>query len=272
MSFLREYFSSLGEHLREELAIGNIGREISEAIVPRTVFTVPFAGGTLRITDAVIATWIVMIVVFLLGWYFGRKREHVPTTKRQVIAEMLVDTMLNLCRSAGMNEAQAEKVAPFVGTIAVFITFSNLASIFRIPPPAKNPAFPIALALFTVLYVIFMSIWFVGLKGFWQSLTYPRAMLLPFRILDYFIKPMSLSLRLFGNVFGAFILMEFVYLILPAILPGIVGLWFDFFDSILQGVIFTYLSINYIGEAIEGAHAAREAAAHEAEARASARA
>src|SRR5512133_2680030 len=118
MSFIQEYFSSLGEHLREELAIGNIGHAISEAIVPRTVFTLSIAGQTLRVTDAVVATWIVMLATFILGWFFGRKREHVPTTKRQVIAEMLVDTMLGLCRNVGMNDAQAEKVAPFVGTIA----------------------------------------------------------------------------------------------------------------------------------------------------------
>ena len=66
-----------------------------------------------------------------------------------------------------------------------------------------------------------MSIRFVGWKGFWHSLVYPKAMLLPFKILDYLIKPMSLSLRLFGNIFGAFILMEFIYLIIPAILPGV---------------------------------------------------
>ncbi len=269
MDFIREYFTSLGEHLREELQIGNIGQAISEAIVPKNLLAVNIPGlGVVHITDAVVATWVVMVAIFVIGWFFGRRREHVPTTRRQLIAEMLVDTMLNLCRDAGMNVQQSEMVAPFVGTIALFITFSNLASMFHIPPPAKNPAFPISLALFTVGYVIYMSIRFVGIKGFWDSLTYPRAMLLPFRILDYFIKPMSLSLRLFGNIFGAFILMEFIYLILPAVLPGIVGLWFDLGDGILQGVIFTYLSVTYIGETIEGAHAAHEAheAAHAAKA------
>lgn len=264
MDLVREYFSSLGTHLRDELQIGHIGEEISKAIMPKTLLNVSIGNWTFHITDAVVATWVVMAAIFALGWFLGHKREHVPTSKRQLIAEMLVDTLLKLCRDAGMNQFQSEKVAPFVGTIAIFITMTNLSSMFHIAPPAKNPAFPIALALFTIVYVIFMSIRFVGAKGFWRSLTYPRAMMLPFRILDYFIKPLSLSLRLFGNIFGAFILMEFVYLILPAILPGLVGLWFDLGDGILQGIIFTYLTVNYIGEAIEGAHAsAHEAAAGE---------
>ena len=169
--------------------------------------------------------------------------------------------MMKLCQSSNLSYEQSEAVVPYVGTIAVFISLTNLSSMFSIPPPAKNPAFPIALALFTLVYIIGMCVRFVGWKGFWNSLIYPKAMLLPFKILDYLIKPLSLSLRLFGNIFGAFILMEFIYLIVPVILPGVVGLWFDLADGILQGVIFTYLTITYIGEVIEGAHLAKTARA-----------
>jgi F-type H+-transporting ATPase subunit a len=156
-----------------------------------------------------------------------------------------------------MTEAQAEQVVPFVGTIAVFIALTNLSSMLKIAPPAKNPAFPIALALMTIVYVIAVSIHFVGLRGFWLSLIYPRAMMLPFKLLDFLIKPISLSLRLFGNVFGAFILMEFIYLVIPIILPGALGLWFDLADGLLQAVIFTYLTVTYIGEILESAHEAQ---------------
>jgi F-type H+-transporting ATPase subunit a len=82
--------------------------------------------------------------------------------------------------------------------------------------------------------------------------------MLPFRILEYVIKPMSLALRLFGNIFGAFILMEFIRIVVPVILPGILLLWFDIADGLLQAVVFTYLTINYIGEILEGAEAAHK--------------
>lgn len=259
MSVFTEYVTALKERLAEELQVGNIGEEISHAIVPKTVYALDLFGRTVRITDAVLATWVAMLVIFAFGWYFGHRTEAIPTSRRQLAAESLVDLLMNLCTNAHMTIEQAEKVVPFVGTIAIFISLTNLTSMFKIPPPAKNPAFPIALALLTIVYVIATSIRFVGLKGFWESMVYPMKALLPFKILDFFIKPISLSLRLFGNVFGAFILMEFVYIVIPAIVPGLVGLWFDLADGLLQGAIFTYLSITYIGEVIEGAHAAHEA-------------
>ncbi|MEA4888701.1 MAG: FoF1 ATP synthase subunit a [Clostridiaceae bacterium] len=250
---MSEFWAALKDKMVAEIKIGNIGDEIRKAIVPNVLFHIDIAGYDLQISDAIVATWVVMAVIFALGWIFGRKPQRIPTTKRQLVAESLINLLLNLCQSSNMTYDQAEVVVPFVGTIAVFISLTNLSSMFKIPPPAKNPAFPIALALFTIMYVIATSIRFVGLKGFWASLTYPKAMLLPFKILDYVIKPMSLSLRLFGNVFGAFILMEFVYLIVPIILPGVVGLWFDLADGILQGIIFTYLSVTYVGEVLEAA-------------------
>jgi F-type H+-transporting ATPase subunit a len=264
MSYLSEFFSAFRDQFVEEIKIGDIGTAISHAIQPHQVFELTFGSFRLVVTDAILATWAVMLVIAILAWLFGRKPQRVPSGKRQLIAESLISLLLKLCQNSNMTYEQSEKVVPYVGTIAVFISLTNLSSMFNIPPPAKNPAFPIALALFTIAYVIGMSVHMVGWKGFWHSLVYPKAMLLPFKILDYLIKPMSLSLRLFGNIFGSFILMEFIYLIVPVILPGVVGLWFDLADGILQGVIFTYLTVTYIGEVIESAHLAQTAreAAH----------
>ena len=52
--------------------------------------------------------------------------------------------------------------------------------------------------------------------------------------------------------------MEFIYIIIPVAIPGILGLWFDILDGILQAAIFTYLTITYIGEIIESAEQAAE--------------
>jgi F-type H+-transporting ATPase subunit a len=157
-----------------------------------------------------------------------------------------------------MSRKQAAEVTPMVGTIALFLVSCNLISVLNIRPPAKNIAFPIAIAIFAIVYVIFISIRFVGIKGFLASLVYPMKAMLPFRLLEYIIKPMSLALRLFGNIFGAFILMEFIRIIIPVVIPGALLLWFDFADGLLQAVVFTYLTINYIGEIIEGAEAAQQ--------------
>ena len=251
LSFWSEFWTAFKHRIIEEVQIGDIGFEIEHAIAPKILFSFNFLGQSVVISDVITVSWIALVVIAVLGWLMGRKRDQVPHTGRQLISESLVDILLKLCQNTGMTYEQAERVVPFVGTIGIFITLTNLSSMFKIPPPAKNPAFPIALALLTIVYVIIMSIRFVGLRGFWASLIYPKAMLLPFKILDFLIKPISLSLRLFGNIFGAYILMEFIYIIIPVFIPGIVGLWFDLADGILQGIIFTYLTATYIGEIVE---------------------
>ena len=259
LSFWPRFWSAFKEDMLEEIRIGDIGFEIEHAIAPRILFRWQLGSFELVISDAVVVSWIILAVIFILAWLMGRKREMIPRSGRQLISENLVDILLNLCQNAGMSYEQSETVVPFVGTIGLFITLTNLSSLFKIPPPAKNPAFPIVMALITIAYVIAIAIHFVGLRGFWSSLVYPKAMLLPFKLLDFMIKPISLSLRMFGNVFGAYILMEFIYIIIPALIPGVVGLWFDLADGILQGIIFTYLSVTYIGEIVEGAHEAAQA-------------
>jgi len=251
-----QFLISFRDQFIESLKIGNIGEDISRAILQQQQYL--YVGKVhILLTDAVIVTWVAVAIFCALWIWIAAKRERVPSG-RQLVSESVVDLFLTLCKSNGMNQKQAESVAPFLGSICFFLIACNLASAFKIAPPAKNIAFPIALALFTVGYVIFTGIRFVGIKGFWASLIDPMPAMLPFKLLDYLIKPMSLSLRLFGNVFGAFILMEFIYIVIPVAVPGILGLWFDIIDGLLQAAIFTYLATTYIGEIIEGAELAEE--------------
>jgi len=251
-----EYLTALKDKFLETIQIGNIGEEISTAILPKNQYIL-LGNKFFLLPDAVLVTWIAVGLMCLLFVWIAKKRDRIPSG-RQLISESLVNLLLSLCKNSGMTDKQAEQVTPFVGTVGLFIVSCNLVSVLEIPPPAKNIAFPVALALTTMTYVIVTGIRFVGIKGFWASLLNPMPAMLPFRILDYMIKPLSLSLRLFGNVFGAFILMEFISIIIPAGLPGLFGLWFDIADGILQAVIFSYLTVTYIGEIIEGAESANE--------------
>ena len=147
-------------------------------------------------------------------------------------------------------------IVTWVAVIAMIIVVSLLAacnsiSYLHLPPPAKNIAFAIGCAITAIIYVIVMTFKFVGAKGFWITLTTPIPIMIPFKLLDYVVKPLSLSLRLFGNVFAAFIFMEFLSISVPLILPGVAGLWFDIIDGIIQAVVFSYLTMSYIGENVE---------------------
>ena len=250
--FGRAFIEKLAETFNIPAKIGSIGDDINEGILQWQHY---FVIGDLKvvITDAIIVMWIATIAAIIICKILTGKQTIRPNAK-QTVMWMLIDLLVNTCMGFGMNRKEAETVAPMIGTFGIVIAGCNVISTFKISPPAKNIAFPVAMALFAIIYVIAVSIRFVGFKGFWAYLTAPLKFLLPFKILDFIIKPISLSLRLFGNVFGAFVFMEFLYIVAPIILPGAAGLWFDIADGLLQAIVFSYLTMSYIGEIVEVGH------------------
>lgn len=251
-TWFSEFWAAFVEQLTERLfGHKDIGEEISEAIMQ---VQMRFAAGdnTLIITDAIIVTWIaVVIMLIIVAVLLGKPSKDHKLTKGQTILVSLTELVISTAMSFGMNRKQAEEVAPMVMTFGLVLVACNSISYFHLPPPAKNVAFPVGCAIVAIIYVIVMTFKFIGIKGFWISLTQPVAIMLPFRLLDYVIKPLSLALRLFGNVFAAFVFMEFLSISLPVIVPGIVGLWFDIIDGVIQAVVFAYLTMSYIGENLE---------------------
>ncbi len=251
-TWFSEFWAAFVEQLTERLfGHKDIGEEISEAIMQ---VQMSFAAGdnTLIITDAIIVTWIaVVIMLIIVAVLLGKPSKDHKLTKGQTILVSLTELVISTAMSFGMNRKQAEEVAPMVMTFGLVLVACNSISYFHLPPPAKNVAFPVGCAIVAIIYVIVMTFKFIGVKGFWISLTQPVAIMLPFRLLDYVIKPLSLALRLFGNVFAAFVFMEFLSISLPVIVPGIVGLWFDIIDGVIQAVVFAYLTMSYIGENLE---------------------
>ena len=251
-TWFSEFWAAFVEQFTERLfGHKDIGEEISEAIMQ---VQMSFAAGdnTLIITDAIIVTWIaVVIMLIIVAVLLGKTSKDHKLTKGQTILVSLTELVISTAMSFGMNRKQAEEVAPMVMTFGLVLVACNSISYFHLPPPAKNVAFPVGCAIVAIIYVIVMTFKFIGIKGFWISLTQPVAIMLPFRLLDYVIKPLSLALRLFGNVFAAFVFMEFLSISLPVIVPGIVGLWFDIIDGVIQAVVFAYLTMSYIGENLE---------------------
>ena len=79
----------------------------------------------------------------------------------------------------------------------------------------------------------------------------PTPLLLPINLMEVIIRPLSLCMRLFGNVLGAFIIMELIKLAIPAILPMALSMYFDVFDGIIQTIVFVFLTALFTAETIE---------------------
>lgn len=250
---------ALLDKLKEHLPAGkNLTEEILSVLDYGPRFKLNLFGISLNISDAVISMAFALLVTLILVFWMGRKPQLKPKTG-QTIAEIFFGMIDNACLSMGLRPEHSARVVPFIASVGLLITLSNLSSLFKLKPASVNPSFPIALGLIDLVYVVFMGIRLVGIKGFVGSLMQPAAVLLPFKILDYIIKPISLAFRLFGNIFGAFILMTFIEVLVPLVLPSVFALWFDLGDGIIQGVVFAYLTINYLGEIVEGAESAEHA-------------
>ena len=90
-----------------------------------------------------------------------------------------------------------------------------------------------------------------GGKGFLKSFMEPIPIMLPMNILEVFIRPLSLCMRLFGNILGAFVIMELVKIVAPLLVPIPLSLYFDLFDGFIQAYVFVFLTSLFIKESIE---------------------
>ena len=77
------------------------------------------------------------------------------------------------------------------------------------------------------------------------------AIVTPINIMEIAIRPVSLCMRLFGNVIGAFVVMELIKMIIPVAIPVPFSLYFDIFDGLIQAYVFVFLTSLFIKEQIE---------------------
>ena len=215
-----------------------------------TLFTIPYLD--IPITNVILMSWITMAVIIFVAWISTRKMKTIPTGLQNV-AEVVVEYVNNFCvKNIG---SLGLKYAPYVGTVALFLAISNTAgALFMgeltggvIGPSTRCMAIPVTLAIMTMIVVIIAGIKEKGILGFFKGLFKPNPILFPFNVLEFFIKPLSLSMRLFGNILGAYILMEMLIQNLPYILPGVACIYFDLFDGLLQVYVFALLTTLYIG-------------------------
>lgn len=230
----------------------SLGAKLTHHIQVYSGFDVQFGGYTLHISETIITMWAIMAVLILAAFLVTRKLETYPG-KVQNVVEAIVDGVNSLVKSILGHHWRP--YAPYFGTIILFLAVANTLAMFNIPqfrPPTKDVNLPAALALMSILLLIGSQLRYKGIGGSFKSLFEPMWIIFPFKILDYFTRPLSLCLRLFGNIFGAFVMMELIILATRNIVaPPIFSLYFDIFDGLLQAFIFTFLSMLYIAEAIE---------------------
>ena len=220
------------------------------AVLAKIPVSIPFTSISFNIviTEVIVTSWIIMALLILWAYLATRKLKAIPTGL-QNSAEIVVETVNNFVKGL-MGEHHYRTFAPYIGTLGLYLLFSNtLGALFFAKPPTRDFSIPVALAIMTITLVIGSSIKYRGVKGWFKSLFAPTPIMFPFNLLEYIIKPLSLCMRLFGNILGAYILMHM--LIHFPVAPSLACLYFDLFDGGLQAFVFVLLTTLYVSEAIE---------------------
>jgi len=134
--------------------------------------------------------------------------------------------------------------------VAIYIGVANVFGIFGFKPPTKDLGVTAALSILSILLIEISGIRARGVKGWAKSFAEPLPIIAPLNVLEIIIRPLSLCMRLFGNVLGAFVVMKLLEQALPAVVPGIFSLYFDIFDGLIQAYVFVFLTSLFIKEAI----------------------
>lgn len=213
-----------------------------------TVFTIPIFGG-IPISEAIVVTWIIMGVLTLLAIIFVRNLRVENPGKKQIVLETAIGGMYHFFEDS--MGSHGKRYIPYMITVGLYIGVANLIGLFGFKPPTKDMNVTIALAFMSILLIEIAGVKQKGFKGWMKSFAQPVPIILPINILEIFIRPLSLCMRLFGNVLGAFVVMELIKLLIPVFIPVVFSLYFDIFDGLIQAYVFVFLTSLFIGEAIE---------------------
>ena len=206
--------------------------------------------GPLQIPESVVISWVIMVLVVLGSILLTRNLKVDHISKRQAVLEMAYTAGKNFFE--GLLGKEGACYVPYLMTVAIYIACSNLIGVFGVKPPTKDLDVTAALALMSIVLIEGSGIRARGGVGFLKSLAAPTPVMTPMNILEIAIRPTSLCMRLFGNVLGAFVIMELIKLVVPVFVPAVFSLYFDLFDGLIQTYVFVFLTSLFMKESIGG--------------------
>ena len=247
---------------------------------PGTHPTVQVCGNAFFCTfnyDTLISSGIAIVVTLAVGLGVAYRLGTGKPGKLQMVLELLLGYIRSLVKE--MVGEDAGFVTPIAATIFLFILFANWLDFFPLDKPVEPAAadinLTIAMAIAVIVIVQWYSVHVLGFRGYLRRFTKPfelpliaRVAFTPLNIIEEIAKPLSLALRLFGNIFGGLVMVFLLTLGYVAFAGSSVvqtattPLWvvllvawklFDvFLIGTIQAFIFMLLTIIYFGMAREG--------------------
>lgn len=210
--------------------------------------------GVLDVTGEVIAMWIILGVIALISLIVKSRLKERPG-KFQNMIETGVEYLDNFFTEL-LGKEKARKNFTFLGSLFIFIIFSNYSGLLPgvgmtdyVKAPTASLSVTLGLGVLTFCFLQISGLK-CGVKHYFTRFIKPICIMLPLLVLDEFIKPASLALRLYGNIFGEEMVTHQLYEILPIGAP-VVMMALSLLFCALQAMVFTMLTSIYLDEVTE---------------------
>jgi F-type H+-transporting ATPase subunit a len=225
----------------------------------------------LPVTNSIFTAWVVIAILVLFAYFSTRNMRTIPSGAQNVW-ELIVELWVGVSEQT-MGRRRARRFMPLVATSFLFILFSNWFGTLPIgyltirgPEGEPVPIFRSAdsdlnvtasMAILMIAIAEFFELKSLGLLGYIKGLLIPN----PMRWLEIFTRPLSLSFRLFGNIFAGEVLLATMLTVAPFVLFVFIGL--ELFVGLIQALIFSMLNLVFLSIATVHEDAHEQHGAHE---------
>lgn len=186
---------------------------INGARIIATFENVPLFG-TVQITQTLVVSWLVMIIITALCVWLGSGLKVTGISRKQAVAEMIYTSLVNFVR--GNMGTQFDHYIPLVGTIFVTSIVSNLISLVGIWSPTADLMTELAWALVVFVLITYHKIKASGILGYLKGFLDPIFILAPINIMSECFTPVSMACRHFGNILSGTVIGALIYAALTA--------------------------------------------------------
>lgn len=208
--------------------------------------------------DTLITMWLSMLILIVLALITTRRLTMVPG-KLQLIGENIVKYFNNIAKSS-MGNDEAQKHIAIILTLFMFILTANLVgqlpwklihlSEGELASPNNDINMTAAMAIVVSVYYIFYGVKRNGFKFFFKGFSLDGIIITLVDTLELFVRPFSLALRLFANIFAGEVLVATILSLVTIALP-LPFMLFELFVALIQALVFTLLSTTYISMAVK---------------------
>lgn len=204
--------------------------------------------GPVVITNTVVTTWVIMVVIWLFARLVSRQLCIEPG-RLQVALEGIVSTIENAV--AEVAPQHTREIMPFIGSLWIFLVIANLSGLIPgVHAPTRDLSATAALAILVFLSTHWFGVRIQGLKNYLRHYLTPSPILLPFHLISEITRTIALAVRLFGNIMSLE-MAALLILLVAGFLAPVPILMLHIVEALVQAYIFGMLALIYVAGSIQ---------------------